>query len=183
MWSASIRGGWSHGRPDDRENGAGWCPENPLLRLLESQRRRASLTRRELAARLGLSPGSSVSVAESRPFPRNPEHGCHSPRCRIPRAASVILCLVLAGRLTPADFLRQSDAFDAALATALANVASSPWGLEAAVTPGQLQALPREVQWLLIRLAEKAGGVSLLPGRLGAADYERAFAYCTPFSE
>lgn len=168
--------------PTTVNNGAGRRPENPLLRLLESQRRRASLTRRELAARLGLSPAylsqllshdRSLETLNMDAFRRGAEF----------LGLPVILCLVLAGRLTPADFLRQSDAFDAALATALATVASSPWGLEAAVTPGQLQALPREVQWLVIRLAEKADGVSLLPGRLGAADYERAFAYCTPFSE
>ena len=168
--------------PTTVNNGAGRRLENPLLRLLESQRRRASLTRRELAARLGL---SLAYLSQLLSHDRSLETLNMD---AIRRGAEflglpVILCLLLAGRLTPADFLRQPDAFDAALATALATVASSPWGLEAAVTPGQLQALPREVQWLVIRLAEKADGVSLQPGRLGAADYERAFAYCKPFSE
>lgn len=168
--------------PTTVNNGAGRRLENPLLRLLESQRRRASLTRRELAARLGLSLAylsqllshdRSVETLNMDAFRRGAEF----------LGLPVIICLVLAGRLNPSDFLRPSDAFDAALAAALATVASSPSGLEAAVTPGQLQALPREVQLLVIRLAEKADGVSLLPGHLGAADYERAFAYCTPFSE
>ena len=108
--------------PTTVSNGAGRRPENPLLRLLESQRRRASLTRRELAARLGLSPAylsqllshdRSLETLNMDAFRRGAEF----------LGLPVILCLVLAGRLTPADFLRQSDAFDAALATALANVA------------------------------------------------------------
>lgn len=163
-------------------NGAGRRPENPLLRLLEAQRRRESLTRRELAARLELSP-AYLSQLLSHDRSLETLNMVAIRRCAGFLGLPVVSCLVLAGRLTPADFLRQPDAFDAALASALATVASSPWGLEAAVTPAQLQALPREVQWLVIRLAEKADGVSLLPGGLGAADYERAFAYCAPFSE
>ena len=163
-------------------NGAGRRPENPLLRLLEAQRRRESLTRKELAARLGLSPAYlSQLLSHDRPMETLNINAIR--RCAEFLGLPVISCLVLAGRLTLADFLRQPDGFDAALASALATVANSPWGLEAAVTPAQLQALPREVQWLVIRLAEKADGVSLLPGRLGAADYARAFAYCAPFSE
>lgn len=163
-------------------NGAGRRPENPLLRLLEAQRRRESLSRRELAARLELSPAYlSQLLSHDRSLETLNMDAIR--RCAEFLGLPVIICLVLAGRLTLADFLRQPDGFDAALASALATVANSPWGLEAAVTPAQLQALPREVQWLVIRLAEKADGVSLLPGRLGAADYERAFAYCTPFSE
>lgn len=149
------------------------------MRLLESQRRRESLTRKALAARLGLSPAYlSQLLSHDRSLETLSMAAIR--RCAEFLGVPVVICLILAGRLTAADFLRQSDALDAALAKALATVASSPRGLEAAVTPAQLQALPREVQLLLVRLAEQADGVVLLPGRLSAADYERAFAYCAP---
>lgn len=175
-------GGLSDGPPTTVNNGAGRRPESPLLRLLESQRRRASLTRKALAARLGLSPAYlSQLLSHDRPLESLSMAAIR--RCAGFLGIPVVICLVLAGRLTPADFLSPSDVFATALATALATVAGSRWGLEAAVTPAQLQALPLEVQLLMVRLAEQADGVVLLPGRLRAADYERVFAYCAPDPE
>lgn len=73
-----------------------------------------------------------------------------------------VVCFLLAEKLRHADFVAPPASLQTALNQAMEGVASSRQGLEAAVTPETLKALPEKVKVLLVLLYESATAGQLL---------------------
>lgn len=133
-----------------------------LLQALEQQRIRRSLSRRELAEQLDISPPylsqlftgdkpvSALSLASLR-------------RCAEFLQQPMVRCMLLSGHLSASDFFNDECSELELMQSALAIVACSRWGEVAQVNKAQLVALPKPVQWLVIRLYESAAQQCLFP--------------------
>lgn len=126
-----------------------------LLHALDQQRLLRSMSRRELAEQLGISPPYLSQLFNGdKPVSALPM-ACLR-RCAEFLQQPMVRCLVLSGHLSSADFFRDAYSELDAVQDALAIVACSRWGEVAQVNKAQLLDLPRPVQWLLIRLYESA---------------------------
>lgn len=140
------------------EGGAlGW----PLLRALEQQRILRSLSRRELAEQLGISPAYlSQLFAGDKPVPAV-SLACLR-RCAEFLRQPLARCLISSGHLNASDFFWPEQSERDQMQSALEIIAYSRWGEVSQVIKEQLVDLPKPVQWLLIRLYESAAQQCLI---------------------
>lgn len=133
-----------------------------FLHALDQQRLLRSMSRRELAEHLGISPPYLSQLFNGdKPVSALPL-ACLR-RCAEFLQQPMVRCLVLSGHLSSSDFFWDAYSERDLMKGALAVVACSRWGEVAQVNKAQLLDLPQPVQWLLIRLYESAAQQCIFP--------------------
>lgn len=133
-----------------------------LIRALDQRRIAYSLSRRELAERLDISPAYLSQLANGDKPVSGLSIECLR-RCAEFLRQPLVRCLMLSGHLRASDFIGPEWNEREQMQCALAVVACSTWGELSHVTTSQLVALPNALQWLVIRLYESAASQVLFP--------------------
>ncbi len=129
----------------------------PLAALLRQRMESDNVSVSNLARQLGVAQSYlSELLCGDKSFQRLDEERLRTVAnyLRVP----AVIAFLLAGRLRHADFVEPEIDVDGQLSLAMAAIAKSPLGLEAAVSLQMLLALPSEVKVILALMYQSAGG-------------------------
>ncbi len=136
-----------------------------LADLLASKLRTEGRTVSEIARRLGISQGYlSQLLNGDKEFAGVSDEFIR--RCAEFLSLPVVVCFLLAGRLSAQDFFEAPCEFSRYVEKALRTIANSRYAMEAAVTYRQLASAPPQMQRLIVLLYETASKTELIPGRV-----------------